>query len=341
MNEFFKTIRAFLTEYLPKQKCFSENTVRSYRQALNLLVTFLRAERSLSTDKITFEIFDKTLVVDFLGWLETTRNCSAASRNQRLMALRSFFAYAGNCDAMWMSLRLEVAAVPRKNEPGRIVGFLTEDALKALLGAPDPKKRVDLRNLTFMILMYDTAARCGELLSMKLGDLRLDTRHPVAYLHGKGNKTHTVPLLSRTVEHCKRYIKRFFDDERHNGDEYLFYTTIHGVAQPMSADNVALFLRKYATVARQFCPEVPHRIHPHMLRHTRAMHLYREGLPIMLLSEYLGHVNVETTKVYAYADTEMKRAALEKVNLGCGQDQDSTPVWLGDEDMILKLAGLR
>jgi site-specific recombinase XerD len=341
MNEFFKTIRAFLTEYLPKQKCCSENTVRSYRQALNLLVTFLRTERGLSTEKITFEIFDKTLVVDFLGWLETTRNCSAASRNQRLMALRSFFAYAGNCDAMWMSLRLEVAAVPHKNEPGRIVGFLTEDALKALLGAPDPKKRVDLRNLTFMILMYDTAARCGELLSMKLSDLRLDTRHPIAYLHGKGNKTRTVPLLPRTVEHCKRYIKRFFDDERHNDDEYLFYTTIHDAVQPMSADNVALFLRKYAAVARQLCPEVPHRIHPHMLRHTRAMHLYREGLPIMLLSEYLGHANVETTKIYAYADTEMKRAALEKVNLGCGQDQDSTPVWLGDEDMILKLAGLR
>jgi site-specific recombinase XerD len=203
MNEFFKTIRAFLTEYLPKQRCFSENTVRSYRQALNLLVTFLRAERGLSTEKITFEIFDKTLVVDFLGWLETVRNCSAASRNQRLMALRSFFAYAGNCDAMWMSLRLEVAAVPRKNEPGRIVGFLTEDALKALLGVPDPKKRVDLRNLTFMILMYDTAARCGELLSMKLSDLRFDTRHPIAYLHGKGNKTRTVPLLPRTVEHSR------------------------------------------------------------------------------------------------------------------------------------------
>ena len=43
------------------------------------------------------------------------------------------------------------------------------------------------------------------------------------------------------------------------------------------------------------------------------MHLYREGMPMVLLSEYLGHASIETTKVYAFADTEMKRTAIMKV----------------------------
>lgn len=341
MNEFFKAIRSFLTEYLPKQRCFSENTIRSYRQALNLLVTFLRTERNLTPEKITFDVFNKSLVLDFLGWLETARACGAASRNQRLMALRSFFSFAGNRDAMWMSLGLEVATLPRKNEPGRIVDFLTGDALKALLSEPNPQNRTDLRNLTFMVLMYDTAARCGEMLGMRLRDLRLDTRHPIAYLHGKGNKTRTVPLLGRTVEHCKRYMGTFFSDGLQNDDAFLFYTTIHGSRQPLSADTVALFLHKYGDSARLRCPEIPSSIHPHMLRHTRAMHLYREGLPMPLLSEYLGHVNAETTKVYAYADTEMKRAAIEKAEANRAKIASPAPLWVGDEDMILKLAGLR
>jgi site-specific recombinase XerD len=48
-----------------------------------------------------------------------------------------------------------------------------------------------------------------------------------------------------------------------------------------------------------------------MFRHSRAIHLYRKGVPLVLISEWLGHSNLETTLIYAYADTEMKRKAIE------------------------------
>ena len=86
---------------------------------------------------------------------------------------------------------------------------------------------------------------------------------------------------------------------------------------------------------------MPEHVHPHMLRHTRAMHLYRQGMPMMLLSEYLGHANVETTKIYAYADTEMKRAYLVKAGTKSLVEPSAAPIWANDEDMILKLSGLR
>ena len=191
-----------------------------------------------------------------------------------------------------------------------------------------------------MVLMYDTAARCGELLGMRIRDLRLKVQHPIAYLHGKGNKTRTVPLLARTVEHCERYLRAFHPNEPADSEKPLFYTIIHGMQQPMSPDTVALFLKKYGEMAHNSCPEVPAHIHAHMLRHTRAMHLYHQGMPMMLLSEYLGHASEETTKVYAYADTEMKRAAIDKADIVRNGAPQPAPIWIDDEEMILKLSGL-
>jgi integrase len=189
--------------------------------------------------------------------------------------------------------------------------------------------------------MYDTAARCSELLNLRVRDLRLNTRHPIVYLTGKGNKTRSVPLLTKTVEHCKRYLQMFHSDTSANGDEHLFYTIIHSVHHPMSADNAAAFMKKYGETARQVCPEVPTRVHPHQLRHTRAIHFYRDGMPLALLSEYLGHADPETTKIYAYADTEMKRAAMEKAEYLRKGIPAPAPFWENNEEMILKLSGLK
>jgi site-specific recombinase XerD len=341
MNDFFKTVRSYLLEYLPNQKCFSENTVRSYKQALNLFVKYLREVRRLPIKQIEFKAINREIVLGFLDWLEQERLCSASSRNQRLMVLRAFFAYAGELDCTQMALHMEVSKVPVKKEPGRIVEFLTESALEALLAQPRPAaSRLALRNRLFMLLMYDTAARCGELLNMRVRDLRLDTKHPIAYLHGKGNKTRTVPLLEKTVAHCRHYLQRFHADEPANSNSYIFYTTMHGIRHPMSADTAAEFMKQYGASAKHACPEMPDHVHPHMLRHTRAMHLYRQGMPLVLLSEYLGHASVRTTKIYAHADTEMKRAAIERADAVRNGAPAALPVWADDEDMILQLSGL-
>lgn len=341
MNNFFKTIRSFLLEYLPKQKCCKENTVKSYRNTLNLFVEYLRSVRGLAISQIDFELIDRSLILGYLDWLENERGCGATTRNQRLMVLRSFFKYAGVLDCTQIALHLELKEIPVKNVPGRIVEFLTEDSLMTLLAQPNTQKRIGLRNRFFMTLMYETAARCDELLSMKICDLRLNTRYPIAYLTGKGDKTRAVALLPKAVEHCKQYLKLFHPDVSASKDALLFYTVSHGIKQKMSADNVEAFMKKYGEAARKACPEVPERVHPHQLRHTRAIHFYRDGMPLALLSEFLGHASVETTKIYAYADTEMKRSAMEKAEHLRKGVPVPQPIWKDNEEMILELSGLK
>jgi len=340
MNDFFNFVRKYLLEYLPSQRRFSENTVKSYRQGLNLYVSYLRDVMLIPTNRITFQDCTRDSMLGYLDWLSAERGCGASSVNQRLMVLRSFFKYAGESDCAYAAFGMDVATVPTRKTKGKTVNFLSEQALKAFLAQPDPRNRTGHRNQFFMILMYDAAARCGELLSLRLRDLRLDSATPVVSLHGKGDKTRIVPLLPETVEHSRRYIQAFHGKVLSEKSELVFFTKSHDTRTQMSADTVALFMKKYGTAARELCGDVPEHIHPHMLRHTRAMHLYRQGMPLHLLSEFLGHVNYETTKVYAYADTEMKRLAVAKADILREGMPSPEPVWMDDDDMILKLSGL-
>lgn len=339
---FFKTVREFLTVYLPKQRCFSPNTVASYKIALNLFVDFMIAEKQVPLHKISFAHFKAEIVFDFLDWLQVQRKCSSSTRNQRLMALKSFVKYASVMDVAQMSLYVELSKVPIQKTAKTIVEHLTEDALKALLSQPSSKRRSDVRNRFFMIFMYDTAARCQEVLSLRLKDFELNTKSPYVYLHGKGNKTRTVPLMVKTVEHYKAYLEQFHPLETRSNDSFLFYTTIHGQTGPMSPDNVEKFMKSYGKKAKEICSDVPNRVHPHQIRHTRAIHLYRGGMPLALLSEFLGHATISTTQVYAYADTEMKRKALLKISPQSNEPTgvSEKPIWENNDQLMRKLYGL-
>jgi len=341
MTDFFGTIRSYLLEYLPNQKCFSLNTIKAHKNALNLFVSFLRDERQMKIVSINFSVLDRQIFIDFLQWLTENRGCSLSSRNQRLSILRTFFGYAGQLDCLQVALELAVKRIPTAREPKTMPVFLSENSLKALLEQPNVAKSNGFRDRFFMVLMYDTAARCSELLDMKVCDLKLNSTHPIAYLRGKGNKVRLVPLMPKTVEYCHQYLKKFHPNTDGTSGEHLFYTTIHEAKNRMTAATVGAFMKIYGNSARSSCPEMPERVHPHQLRHTRAIHLYRDGMPLVLVGEYLGHANPITTKTYAYADAEMKRRVLEKLHKNRNTPQEIKPIWQNDDEMILKLSGLK
>lgn len=340
---FLKTVRDFLTVYLPRQRNFSNNTVRSYRTSLNLFFDYLHEKHGITLQKLSFQDFSSKNISGYIEWLQTERRNSDTSCNQRLMAIRSFVKYAAISDPSNIYVRAEVSKVPAKKCQSKIVEVFSNDALKSLLAQPDRSRKNGLRNSCFMILLYDTAARCQEVLDLRVRDLVLDGKSPYIYLTGKGNKTRTVPLTGKTVEHLRIYLKQFHPEASRNKDDLLFYTVIHGKRCKMSPDTVAAFIKKYAAQASETCPDIPLSVHPHQFRHTRAINWYRSGVPLILVSELLGHADVTTSQVYAYADTEMKRKAIEKTigNDANGSSKNDTSRWEGDDELIKKLFGLR
>lgn len=340
-NNFFQTIRQYLTVYLPTQKCCSKNTVKAYREVLNMFIDYLLNEKSIKLKELSFDIIEPNIVLEFLDWLQTTKNISASTRNHRLTVLRAFFKYSSAMDCSQIDTHLKLSVLPMQKQPSKIVEYLSENAFKTLLLQADLKKISGYRNMVMITLMYDLGARCGEILNLKVKDLNLDAKHPTVLLNGKGNKSRLIPIMNQTTQHCKQYLDKFHENPNRNPDDYLFYTISHGEKHSMSPDNVASFLKKYGESAKLICDEVPDRVHPHQIRHTRAIHLYRDGMPLALLSEFLGHSNPETTKIYAYSDSEMKREAIQKADAVRNAVVSTDFNWNDDEETFKKLCGLK
>lgn len=347
MNEkssyFFRMVRDYLTVYLPEQKGASPNTTKSYREALGLLLDYICFRDGLTLGKVNFTHLSRETVEGFLDYIEKERGCGTTTRNNRLASIRSFVKYACGRDISIQACINELNEIPLKKQ-GRsgIISYFSESALKTILEQPDIRKKKGIRDLFFMILMYDTGARNQELLDVKLSDIHFEGNSPYVIITGKGRKTRLVPVMPKTVEHFKKYAASFHPEL--SSDEYLFYTERRGKRFAMSPDNTERFIKKYGMSAHDTNKEVPKPLHPHLFRHSRSMHLYRNGMPMVLLSEWLGHAQISTTlHYYANADTKMKKEAIEKATskLNSLVSDDTTPLeWENDEDMIRRLYGL-
>lgn len=307
----FELLKEYLTIYLPLQKNYSVHTIKSYKGILNILLDFICFKYNLLLKDISLNDFSYESINAFMLWLENERSCKSATVNHHLYAVLSFLKYVGMKDPSYNDYYLSANRVSKRKTLKKLtVNHFSETALAEILRNPNTKKFSGHRDLFYMILLYDTGARNREILDLRYRDVATDKNFPYIILHGKGKKIRSVPIMKETLDHFHGYCSRFHPEP--NGSDFLFFTVIHNKHCQMSDDNVARFIKKYAKQAKQECDEVPDRVTPHMFRHSRALHLYRKGLPLPLISEWLGHANIETTLIYAYADTEMKRAAIEK-----------------------------
>lgn len=339
---FYRLIRDFLTVYLPRQKAASPNTIKAYKDTINIFLDYLKQELKLPLLEIGFQCITQKNVEDFLEWLEDERKYSIPSRNQRLSGLRSFYKYAASKDRTLMVHYQEILNIPKKKQiKGHEIEFFSESALESILEEPDTKKKNGYRDLIFLLLLYDTAARVQELLDVCLQDICLEGKSPYITIAGKGKKTRLVPLMDKTAEHLRKYLSRVHENS--SGIDFLFYIVRKGNRTAMSPDNAEKFIKKYGKQAREKNKEVPERLYPHLFRHSRSMHLYRNGMPLALLAEWLGHSRMETTIIYyANADTKMKKEAIEKATTGLNPLFRNNPDinWEDDDEMIKKLYGL-
>jgi integrase/recombinase XerD len=220
--------------------------------------------------------------------------------------------------------------------PRMPVGYMSETALKALLAQPNIRTVKGMRNKMIIILLYDTGTRVQEFVDMRIADLHLGARNPFVIVTGKGSKTRSIPLMDKTVAHLKEYLRRFHTDSVEGSSAPLFYSIRAGMPHMLSTDAIGVILKNYGERARRACSEVPERVHAHLIRHTRAMHLYRSGMPLSYIAEFLGHASMNTTAIYASASVEMLREAIEKADPGLA---DEMPSWKNEES-LRKLCGL-
>jgi site-specific recombinase XerD len=185
--------------------------------------------------------------------------------------------------------------------------FLSENEVAMVLGAPDGKILFGIRDRCYLTLMYDSGARNYEMLFLKLQHITVTGKTSKVHFIGKGGKSRITPISKKATAIMLHYLKIFHPTQY----PIPVYVKRKGVKNKISADNTARIMEKYERIIRESVPLFPH-LYPHLMRHSRAQNLYSAGMPLPLVSEWLGHSDMEVTLVYAHADVEMKRKAIEK-----------------------------
>jgi site-specific recombinase XerD len=208
------------------------------------------------------------------------------------------------------------------------VKHLTPEQTKDLLATPDSSNRSGRRDLTLLSVLYDTGARVQELCDLRVRDIRLE--HPaIVTLTGKGRKTRHVPILGNTVELLRSYMQENSLFQNGKLDAPLFVNQRHS---KLSRGGVSHILQKYAVVAFPQHSDWREKLTPHVMRHSKAMHLYQAGVNLVYIRDILGHVDLSTTDIYARSDTESKRKALESAFPDI--TPDVLPDWNRDENLL-------
>lgn len=333
---FFSMTYEYLEIYMPERLGRSVETIRSYRDALTVFRKYLFEEKGISVSKFEMAECTTECLDEFVSFLKKN-GCKPGTCNQRLAAIKSYLWFAADKNISLQSIAISVSKAPSCKVTKKDLEIIPQEALAALFKFP-PNTKMGIRDRLIMIMLYDSAVRVNELLSIQIKDVNLNTRNPYIFIHGKGNKERIVALSEKTVQHLKNYITIFHPEK--NNEAYLFYTVIKGIMGKMSSGNVERLIQSYADKVRNTGVSIPEKVYPHMFRRTRATTLYQNGVELELISKILGHSMTETTKIYAKPSIEQMRSAMESVEIYT--EKEELPMWdKANEEEMAHLFGLR
>ena len=321
-TDFSYYLSDFLTGYLAGQRNLSINTIKSYRDTFVLLLEFIRDNHGLSPEKASIKQIDKTMIEEFLQWLEASRNNSISTRNQRLAAIHAFFRYLQSQKPEYLFHSQRILSIPLKKAPKPMVSFLSLEGMKKMLSRPDVSKCSGRRDLALLSTLYDTGARVQELADLTVRNIRLE-RPAIVIITGKGRKTRHTPIMERTAQLLRSYMIEHNLTGPEKLEHPLFFNR-QGLK--LTRQGITYILKKYAII------DETENITPHVIRHTKAMHMTQADINPVFIRDFLGHSDLKSTAVYSKTDTETKRKALEKMSHNV--IPTSAPAWNTDKELI-------
>lgn len=332
-TDFAHCLSSYLTMYLPGQAGLSENTIMAYRDTFKLVLLYAEERLHLKSDKLTLEKFNADFINHFLFWLEQERGNSISTRNQRLAALRAFAKYARTRYPEYLLETQKIIDLKTKRKPVPTLPHLSSDSVRDIIAQIDISDRYGLRDMALLSLMYDSGARVQEICDLCIRNVRLEKPYCVT-LTGKGNKSRAVPIMVNTANILSNYLLENHLYSLERLDKPLFFNHQRG---KLTRAGITYIFKKYCKSAHVTSPQIPLKISPHTFRHSKAMHMLQAGVNLIYIRDFLGHVHVETTEVYARADTEMKRKAIEQAQIQITPD---LPNWTDDKGLMSILVNL-
>ncbi|GAB4466155.1 MAG: tyrosine recombinase XerC [Armatimonadaceae bacterium] len=301
-TEIDSAIEAFLS-YLATVRRVRPNTVKAYGEDLHAFAGYAEAQGWAQLDTIRPEHLRA-----YIRHLSTDEGLAPATVARRMAALRSFFRDLTRRGIVPRSPAAQLVT-PKKN--GRLPNYLSEEAVTALLAAPDTSKPDGLRDRAILEVLYASGLRVGELAALDRSDITVHTDGDgaVRVRQGKGGKERMALLGRAAVSALNTYLEQGRPElakGAKRGTEALFLNRFGGRLTDRSIRR--MFEKHCTTVA------ATHNITPHTLRHTFATHLLDHGADLRVVQELLGHADLSSTQIYTHVSTRRMQEAYEKAH---------------------------
>ncbi|MBS5112819.1 MAG: tyrosine-type recombinase/integrase [Coprobacillus cateniformis] len=306
-NDFSYFIHKYLVDYLPKECGASENTIDTYRYNFIQFFYFLDS-KEIKPEKIAIKDINRTLVTEYLNWLESEKNNSVSTRNCRLAVFCSFCRFLKYEYPDYIDQYIDILNIPIKKDIKENVGYLEIDGIKLLMKQPNRNIKKGNRDYLILLIMYESAMRVSEIINIKINDLHRVKPYYIKVI-GKGKKTRNVPLPEKVMEEINEYIKT--DNIKTKPADHLLFFNPRG--ESFTRAGICYILKKYCDMARNKNENlIPKKVTPHVIRHSKAMHLLQNGVNLVYIRDILGHTSIQTTEIYARADSKHRQEALSK-----------------------------
>lgn len=290
-------------------------------------------EKGISLRAFQTKDFHRDLIIEFLEWYRKN-GASSSAANQRLAAIKAFADYAQLECIEYISPLLEISGIKAKKSAAKEVAFLSVEQTSELINKPDVSTPTGFRHRVILTLLYDSGCRVQELCDLTIADFFLNTSSTVK-LHGKGNKFRTVVISDETANLLKGYISRYLSNAL--GTQPLVTNRYH---QKIDRDGIRYIINKYVTEVRKRTLSFPEKVHCHMFRHSKAMHMLEAGINIVYIRDFLGHEDISTTMIYVRTDNRLKNEAINKLAPKVTNETD-LPDWSKDKNLMDFLNSLK
>lgn len=305
MTALAPTLEAFFTQRLAGQLQASPHTIEAYRDTFRLLLHHAQARTGKKPSQLDLTDLDAPAISAFLDHLEHDRGNAIRTRNARLAAIHSLFAYAALSHPEHAALISRVLAIPPKRFDRALVTYLTSAEAGALLAAPDQATRHGRRDHALLQLAVQTGLRVSELTALRRADVHLDAG-PYVRCTGKGRKERITPLTAHTTAVLRAWLR-----EQPGNPASPLFPGPRG--RPLTRSAIEHMVTRHASTAAARSPSLAaKKVSPHTLRHTAAMQLLHAGVDTTVIALWLGHESTETTQIYLHADMTLKEKALAR-----------------------------
>jgi integrase/recombinase XerD len=257
-------LEAFL-EYLVVIKSLAQNSIKAYMSDLISYEKFLISKNKQLTTSNSEDL------LEYLSNINTP-----ATQNRILSSINSFFDFALE-NFNNIKKPKGVFAKIKKTLPKYLTYYQIEHGLSLI----DTTTILGLRDYTMILFLYASGVRVSELINIKVDDIQDNW---VKILYAKGSKQRIVPIAPKAIASIKQYL-----NAREQQNKYVF---VNYLGKQISRVSVFKICKKYFNVS------------PHTFRHSFATSLILGGADLMVVSELLGHSNIQTTQIYTHIEQQ-------------------------------------